>query len=152
VTPPTKPTNSEGTATAVTSPAKPTSSGGAAAGAIPTADSGLAGYWRNTGVEKPGRPVELHITGANARYRIDVFASCPEGKCSWGMQTVNFDGVQGVAAWSPRATPNDTKRNRTALVTFRPEGDHLNMQIQNTFIDNGQASHENTDLEFAREN
>jgi hypothetical protein len=77
-------------------------------------------------------------------------ASCPEGTCSWGTQTVNFDGVQGVAAWSPRATEDDKKKNRAALVTFRPAGDQLNLQIQNTYTENGQTTHRIANLEFAR--
>ena len=128
-------------------------SGGAAGTTTPTssaAASGLAGYWRNTGPDREGSPVEIHITGANPRYRVDVFASCPQGRCSWGTQTVNFDGLQGVAAWSPRATPDDEKKNRAALVTFRPDGDQLHIQIQNTFTVNGQTTHKIANLDFVR--
>ncbi len=128
-------------------------SGGTAGTTTPTSTataSALAGYWRNTGADREGSPVELHITGANPRYRVDVLASCPQGTCSWGTQTVNFDGVQGVAAWSPRATPDDEKKNRGALVTFRPDGDQLHIQIQNTFTVNGQTTHKTANLDFVR--
>ena len=128
-------------------------SGGTAGTTTPTSTataSGLAGYWRNTGPDREGSPVEIHITGANPRYRVDVFASCPQGTCSWGTQTVNFDGLQGVAAWSPRATPDDEKKNRAALVTFRPDGDQLHIQIQNTFTVNGQTTHKIANLDFVR--
>ena len=134
-------------------PATPVVNAGGTTGSTTTAarsDSGLAGYWRNTGPEREGSPVEVHITGANPRYRVDIFASCPEGRCSWGTQTVNFDGVQGVAAWSPRATPDDQKKNRSALVTFRPNGDHLNMQIQNTYTADGQTTRKIANLDLER--
>ncbi len=139
---PVPPVISGTTGNATPTPATPTNS---------TVNSGLAGSWLNTRAKKgEGSPVELHITGSNPRYRVDVFASCPEGECSWGTQTVNFDGVQGVAAWSPRATQGDKETNRSALVTFRPEGDQLNMQIQNTFTVNGQTRHNNASLDFVR--
>ncbi len=127
--------------------------GSAAAPAANSSAAGLAGSWHNTRVKKGGEgPIELHITGTDPHYRVEVLGGCPQGECSWGTQPVNFDGVQGVAVWSPRVTQQDIDTNRSALVTFRPMGETLNMHIQNTLTPQpGKTRRNNIDFDFVRE-
>jgi hypothetical protein len=137
--------------TNVVTPANGSTTPTGAQPAVSTA--GLGGSWRNNRVKQGGDGViELHVTGSNPRYRVEVLGSCPQGECSWGTQNVTFDGVQGVAMWSPRVTQPDIDMSRTALLTLRPAGDVLDVHVENTWHPQpGQARRNNLNFEFVRE-
>ena len=117
----------------------PTAAAATPAASVSTASTvldtpGLAGTWRNPTPKQSADSLDaLRIGGAAPNYTAEATASCAQGECSWGMQSLTFDGQKAVGTWSPRSAPEDAKRERSVAITLQRDGPYLNVRVENTF-------------------
>jgi len=93
----------------------------------------LAGTWVNeresTG---PDAFQRLKISGSGSQYSVEPWGSCQPAPCSWGAQTLTFDGSQMIGTWKVRALPGEVRSNRTMQITITPLSGGLDVKTINS--------------------
>lgn len=98
----------------------------------------LRGDWRNLDTRSAFDAITiLRINGAGPQYQVEPFGQCQQRLCSWGAQTVTFDGTRATGEWQPRNTPQEKKDQRTVKLFLRPDGGRLDVAVRNTYSPDG---------------
>jgi len=100
----------------------------AASGSYP-----LAGTWVNARESTgPDALQELKISGSGSQYSVEPWGSCQPTPCSWGAQTLTFDGNQMTGTWKVRALPGEVRSNRTMQISITPLSGGLDVKTINS--------------------
>lgn len=93
----------------------------------------LRGDWSNVDTRRGSDAItKLRIDGSGPGYSVEPIGQCPQGPCSWGVQTVTLSGGQAIGDWQPRNTPQEIKQRRTVDLILRPDGGRLDVTVKNT--------------------
>jgi hypothetical protein len=99
----------------------------------------IAGTWKDTGRHNGAGDTltSLIISGAGSNLTLHAFGSCQPAPCDWGTQPAVVDGQAATATFklSNQAGSQDT--NRVASVRVSPNGTNLDVQVHNTFTEQG---------------
>jgi hypothetical protein len=131
-------------------PANPTvvpSPSPAANGASP-----LDGTWTNARLSNDENALlQLKISGSGGQLTVEPGGECEPNPCSWGAQTLPFDGTQVSGTWQVRNLPREAHDNRTVQITIRRNGSDLDVKaVNSTTNPAGQINQRPFDFRFVR--
>ncbi len=142
-------TTPAGNAAGGTTPVNPTPalSPAAASGSSP-----LAGTWVKSGATAgPDALQQLKISGSGSQYSVEPWGSCQPTPCSWGAQTLTFDGNQMAGTWKVRALPGEVRSNRTVQMSITPLSGGLDVKAINSHTPpGGQTIVEEPEFRFVK--
>jgi hypothetical protein len=112
----------------------------------------LAGTWVNARASTgPDALQELKISGSGSQYSVEPWGSCRPVACSWGAQTLTFDGTQMAGTWKVRALPGEVRSNRTNDITITPLSGGLDVKTINSHTPRGgQTIVQNSEFRFVQ--
>lgn len=97
-----------------------------------TNPSALVGRWVDTKARSGDSLYALDIEVSGGQISIHGWGACQPQACDWGTHTASFDGATASATFSPAS---DTGESRSAVVSVRPDGSNLDVNVVNTFTD-----------------
>jgi hypothetical protein len=105
------------------------------------ASPSIVGTWKNAG---SGRRAEdtissLVISGSGSSLSMHAFGSCQPAPCDWGTQPAVVDGQAATATFNLTDQAGSADTNRVASVRVTPNGGNLDVQVQNTFTEQGSS-------------
>jgi hypothetical protein len=109
--------------------AAPSSATAAASGTSP-----LAGTWINPKVVTGADAfLQLQISGSGNQFTVEPSGVCQPTPCSWGAQTLAFNGREMTGIWKLHNLPNEVSAKRTVQMWITPQGGGLNVRLINGF-------------------
>jgi hypothetical protein len=114
--------------------------------------SSLAGTWINTKLSK-GKDafLQLKISGSGSQFTVEPAGACQPAPCSWGAQTLAFDGTEMTGTWQVRNLPGEIRGNRTVQMWITPQGANLDVKTINSLTNPaGQTVGQNFDFRFVK--
>ncbi len=114
--------------------------------------SPLDGTWTNARSSNDVNALlQLKISGSGGQLTVEPAGECKPSPCSWGPQTLPFDGTQVAGTWQVRNLPKEARDNRTVQITIRPNGSDLDVKAVNTTTNPaGQVNQRPFDFRFVR--
>jgi hypothetical protein len=112
----------------------------------------LVGTWVKSGVATgPDALQQLKISGSGSQYSVEPWGSCQPTSCSWGAQTLTFDGKQMAGTWKVSALPGELRSNRTVQISITPLSGGLDVKTINSHTPpGGQTIVENPEFRFVK--
>ncbi len=114
--------------------------------------SPLAGTWVKSGAATgPDSLQQLKISGSGSQYSVEPWGSCQPTPCSWGAQTLTFDGNQMAGTWKVSALPGELRSNRTVQISITPLSGGLDVKTVNSHTPpSGQTIVESPEFRFVK--
>ena len=109
----------------------------------------IVGTWKLPGRAKGDADTlnTLVISSSGSNLTMRASGSCQSGSCDWGTQPAAVDGQAATATF--KVFEQAQRRNRVASVRVSPAGSNLEVQVQNTFTEQGGGTRSNhTDRTF----
>ena len=95
----------------------------------------LAGMWTNPHTKNGGDALtEVRISGAGPKYTVEPVGSCGQKMCSWGAQTLTFNGKTMTGQWSPHNTAAEVQEQRVVTLELAPAGGQLEVLARNSWV------------------
>lgn len=118
----------------------------------PNAASPLDGTWTNARMsDEEDALSQLKISGSGGQLTVEPAGECKPNPCSWGAQTLPFDGTQVAGTWQVRNLPREARDNRSVQITISANGSDLDVKAVNTTTNPaGQVNQRPFDFRFVR--
>jgi hypothetical protein len=118
----------------------------------PNGNSPLDGTWTNARVSDEENSLsQLKISGSGGQLTVEPAGECKPNPCSWGAQTLPFDGTQVTGTWQVRNLPKEARNNRSVQITIRANGSDLDVKAVNSASNPaGQVNQRPFDFRFVR--
>ena len=141
--------NSPSSVTGAASPVAPAPATPTAAG---SSSPPLTGSWVNARESTgPDALQQLKISGSGNQYSVEPWGSCQPTSCSWGAQTLTFDGKQMAGTWKVSALPGELRSNRTVQISITPLSGGLDVKTINSHTPpGGQTIVQNPEFRFVK--
>jgi hypothetical protein len=97
-----------------------------------TNPSALSGRWVDTKARSGDSLYALDIEVSGSQISMHGWGTCQPQACDWGTQSASFDGTTASATFSPDSENGEA---RSAVVSVRPDGSNLDVNVVNTFTD-----------------
>ena len=100
----------------------------------------FVGTWKGTGAGHLSDTLSsLVISGSGNSLTMHAFGTCQPPPCDWGTQPAVVDGQSATATFHRSEDAGSADTDRVASVRVTPSGGNLDVQVHNTFTEQGRS-------------